>query len=466
MNRNNLFSVIFKILVGVFIPIVTCGQYVKILNLDQTTHGVGVNSVIANGNFLYGMTSAGGTSNLGTVFKVKKDGTSYFKLHDFTGGTDGANPNGGLFFDGTYLYGMTKDGGNYNLGIIFKILPDGFGYTKLKDFTGTSASGALPVGGLTSDGIFLYGMTQQGGIDGTGTIFKLKPDGSDFLEILELTFFTGYYPHGDLLFDNGYLYGTSSRGGVNNLGTVFKVKTDGTDFSKLVEFNGTSNGKWPTSTPIADSVYLYGTTTVGGTNDFGVVFKVKRDGTDFSKIFDFDAFTTGGLACATLVSDGNYLYGTTIDYGSTYNAVIYKLDPDGNDFTILHVFNNLFLGVNPSFPGPLAYDGNSLYGTSRSGGTNNFGVLYKFNNPTFTELEDVIVIDDFKIYPNPAMNEIYIQKNMAISKTTLPIKIYNILGKIVLDLTIENTEKIDLSYLPSGLYTLEVDYTKRKFIKQ
>ena len=45
--------------------------------------------------------------------------------------------------DGTYLYGMTVYGGAYNDGVVFKIKPDGTGYVKLLDFDSTT-NGANP----------------------------------------------------------------------------------------------------------------------------------------------------------------------------------------------------------------------------------------------------------------------------------------------------------------------------------
>src|SRR5215218_9761162 len=45
---------------------------------------------------LYGTNYRGGIRALGTVYKVKKDGTGFKVLHSFTGGTDGSEPYGGV----------------------------------------------------------------------------------------------------------------------------------------------------------------------------------------------------------------------------------------------------------------------------------------------------------------------------------------------------------------------------------
>src|ERR1035437_3780091 len=91
----------------------------------------------------------------------------YTKLHDFSGAPYASRPYGSLYYDGTFLYGMTSVGGANNLGAIFKIMPNGTGYTTLLDFHATSyTNGAYPQGSLISDGTFLYGMTSRGGAGG------------------------------------------------------------------------------------------------------------------------------------------------------------------------------------------------------------------------------------------------------------------------------------------------------------
>jgi uncharacterized repeat protein (TIGR03803 family) len=68
---------------------------------------------------------------------------------------------------------MTSYGGINDYGVVFRVKADGTNYTKLLDFNG-SLNGSVPQSSLTSDGTFLYGMTEQGGSNGYGTVFKLK----------------------------------------------------------------------------------------------------------------------------------------------------------------------------------------------------------------------------------------------------------------------------------------------------
>jgi uncharacterized repeat protein (TIGR03803 family) len=76
------------------------------------------------GNF-YGTTQLGGSANQGTVFELAANGTETV-LHAFQGGTDGSTPLAGLIEDGAgNLYGTTTAGGNSGLGTVFEIAAGG-----------------------------------------------------------------------------------------------------------------------------------------------------------------------------------------------------------------------------------------------------------------------------------------------------------------------------------------------------
>jgi len=83
---------------------------------------------------LYGVTRQGGTFNQGMAFKLAPQGNGKWSettLHNFNAnGTDGADPNGSLIFDGSgNLYGTTTLGGNLSgcngqgCGVVFRITP-------------------------------------------------------------------------------------------------------------------------------------------------------------------------------------------------------------------------------------------------------------------------------------------------------------------------------------------------------
>jgi uncharacterized repeat protein (TIGR03803 family) len=115
----------------------------------------------ADGNF-YGMTQDGGTLGAGTIFRMTPDGTVTILRH-FDNPTDGGYPRGGLIqgADGNF-YGMTNTGGPNNYGTLFKISPSG-AYTVLKSMT-PGTDGGNPQENLVrgNDGSF-YGMNYNGG---------------------------------------------------------------------------------------------------------------------------------------------------------------------------------------------------------------------------------------------------------------------------------------------------------------
>ena len=290
-------------------------------------------SLIYDGVFLYGMneyagstgTVAPGSSGYGTIYKIKPDGTGYSKLFDFDGATTGGNPYGSLISDGIFYYGLTTLGGTNNLGVIFKIKSDGTGYTKLLDFAGV-LNGGKPTGTLFYDGTFLYGLTRLGGVNNLGTIFKIKSDGTGYTKLLDFDGSSnGSQPCGSLISDGTFLYGMTNQGGLNNVGVVFKIKTDGTGYTKLLDFNGSQNGAAPHGAFISDGTFLYGTTSAGGANNLGLVFKIKRDGTAYTKMLDFAGTTNGSQPLGSLFSDGTFLYGTTSQGGANNMGTVFKL---------------------------------------------------------------------------------------------------------------------------------------------
>lgn len=80
----------------------------------------------SSGN-LYGTAYGAGAYGLGSVFKLSpsESGWTYTSLHDFTGGSDGANPVSGVVFDTQgNLYGTAAYGGSTNGdGVVWEITP-------------------------------------------------------------------------------------------------------------------------------------------------------------------------------------------------------------------------------------------------------------------------------------------------------------------------------------------------------
>jgi uncharacterized repeat protein (TIGR03803 family) len=349
-------------------------QYTKLLDFAGVSNGkYPLNSLVSDGQYLYGMTFDGGSNELGTIFKIMPDGTGYSKLLDFEGSSNGSYPLGALIYNAGILYGMTGYGGTNNIGTIFKILPDGTGYTKLLDFAGEN--GSYPFGHLFATGGFLYGMTSQGGSSDLGTMFKISMDGSGYSKLLDFTGpANGSYPQGNFTFMGGLFYGMTTAGGANDLGSIFKVSPDGTEYTKLQDL---ADGSVPIGYLVSDGTFLYGLTSGGGINNLGIIFKIKPDGSEYTKMLDFDGLTNGSNPYGSLIYFNGFLYGTTTFGGSNDMGTVFKILPNGTGFTKLFDFSTND-GNNPI--GTLISDGIFLYGMAYQGGTNNMGTIFRIRD--------------------------------------------------------------------------------------
>jgi uncharacterized repeat protein (TIGR03803 family) len=245
---------------------------------------------------LYGTTSAGGTDNAGTVYRIQPKGSSSYTetvLYSFQSGKDGDQPYAGLIIDAKGgLYGTTVEGGSAGYGSVFKLTPTGSGYTKstLYSFLGPPHS-AEPTGGLTAVGGGLalaaggkvVGIASSGGSRGYGTVYELTSSGSSYKETVLWNFGSvsgdGATPYGNVLVDKkGVIYGTTyggGSGGSSGLGTFFTLTpSSGTAYKENVASFTGKNGANPYAGPSCDADgNLYGTTTAGGGNNAGAVVR-------------------------------------------------------------------------------------------------------------------------------------------------------------------------------------------------
>lgn len=329
-----------------------------------------VNTLVFDGTFIYGVTYLGGLYGGGTIYKIRKDGTGFLKVFDFEGEATGTRPRGSLYLDGTTLYGMTVEGGTNSVGVLYKIETNGTGYTKMLDFNGAS-NGSNPNGGLISDGTFLYGMTTHGGANFYGTIFKIMPNGTGYAKLRDLDYTNGAFPYGDLILQDGRLFGLASQGGDAGGGVLFSILPDGDDFDPFHEFTY-DEGSNPYGSLYSDGTFLYGTVNNGGAHNAGGIFKINKNGSSFQTLHDFDLNVDGGLPKGTLAVDDTYLYGTTPTGGVDGKGTIFRIQPDGTGFDKLIDFYD---GSTPA-EGALLVDGINLYGTTEGGGTQGVGTLY------------------------------------------------------------------------------------------
>jgi uncharacterized repeat protein (TIGR03803 family) len=294
---------------------------------------------------------------------------------------------------------------------------DNSGFKKLADFNNPE-SGSSPVKIIVS-GNWLYGINYQGGKYNEGTIFKIKTDGSDFhkfdfswgganpssLALSDsilygttnhgdaynegdlykinadftkediLYFFRNdfEYPDYDIIVSDSIIYGVAFEGLGSN-GYVFKVDTDGTGFAKLNEFY---DAGIPTLIKLDNYLYMYSN---GSYNDAGHICKFKTDGTEYQTLCTFGFESEDGANITLIIILGNTIYGTTKSGGINNAGTFFKIGTDGNNFEKLYDFSNEDTSeINWPMPLSLVSAHNVFYGVTYGGGKNGYGAIFRIN---------------------------------------------------------------------------------------
>jgi uncharacterized repeat protein (TIGR03803 family) len=393
-------------LFAMLMPIVLPAQTVSTIhNFEGPDGGFPTLGPLIQGRdgYVYGMTGSGGILGCGSIFKQGADSNSYaaYRFSD----SDACSPFGGLTLgsDGNY-YGVTPFGGVFHAGDLFKITPSGL-LTELHSFGGSDdgiGPDAAPI--EASDGS-LYGTT--GGSDTvlptvyrysassgfssiytfTDFVFPLTPllessEGYFYLvtpfdsgcgSIVKLTragvvksihkFSCGSGPEaaeGTLIeAADGFIYGTSRAGGPFSGGTVFRLDAETGALTVLYNFGSIQNdGSDPVSGLVQGSDrQFYGTTSLGGANNSGTLFKISSDGT-YTQLYSFPVVSGSyselpeGLVQHT---DGAF-YGATF-LGGIGLGSIFKLDVGLAPFIT-------FVRSNGKVGRPLQVLGQGLTGTT------------------------------------------------------------------------------------------------------
>ncbi len=170
---------------------------------------------------------------------------------------------------------------------------------------------------------------------------------------------------------DGNSWGTTSQGGTNDRGSVFKVAPDGT-LTTVYSFTGT-DGAYPGALVQASDRNFYGATSGGGAFGSGAIFRVSAAGV-LTTLYSFSG-ADGSSPNGTLflAADGN-LYGTTQGGGANGLGTFFAITP-GGALTSLHSIAP-GEGLYPQGPLTQGSDG-SLYGTASAGGTSGLGVVFK-----------------------------------------------------------------------------------------
>jgi uncharacterized repeat protein (TIGR03803 family) len=279
--------------------------------------------VLNHSGSLYGVTAIGGANNTGVLYRWNP--TSGFKtIHSFGSGTAGASPSGQLLLanDGN-VYGVTKAGGSCGLGTVYKYVVSTGAVTTLHSFCGQE--GTSPITGViqASDGN-LYGTAYTGGANGGGSLYKLTLAGA-FTRLYSFgaTASAPKFPSRLTQGRDGLLYGMSWGGGLMDVGTIFTSTLAGS-VSVRAQMGAQSNTSLQNPSRNAALLEKFTGVFYGVSySNTGSVFQFRASTKAVSVIHSSGTWVPGfPLAGLTVGADGN-LWGNTTDgevgYGTIYN---------------------------------------------------------------------------------------------------------------------------------------------------
>ena len=350
-------------------------------------------------------------------------------LYTFTGGTDGAVPQGNLIADanGNY-YGANVLGGqfggncfSFGCGNVFELSPNGSGgwtETVLYTFTGGS-DGAGPEAGLAFDSHGnLFGTTVDGGYlgnsdcgligPGCGVVFELSPNGDGtWTESVVYTFRggqDGFLPQTAVGFDaSGNLYGTADLGGSKQVGTIFELSPNGSGgwtYNRIHSFTNGKDGGRPVAGFLVDSKGdLFVTTTQGGNlkagckaSGCGALFEMSPNGSGGwipHVLHDFTGHQDGAIPVGISMDANGNLFGVAQNGGNDTLCtnlgefpgcgVVYEVMATSGGWKgqVIYTFTGQADGANPD--AALAFDATgNVYGTSNKGYANS-GAVFKLS---------------------------------------------------------------------------------------
>jgi uncharacterized repeat protein (TIGR03803 family) len=303
---------------------------------------------------------------------------------------DGQNPYAGAFFDESLgiLLGTTQDGGRYGFGMVYQLI-DGSSTDGLVYSFGSKANdGLAPKGALIEyppDSAFFFGTTTHGGsstacTNGCGTVFRLMLQDTHSPEEIVYSFAgspDGAQPAAGVVADkSGNLYGVTNSGGANDLGTVFKLARSGSTYTEKAtySFRGAPlDGANPVGALLVQDGKLYGTTENGGKYNKGTVFEISTDLTGEQLVASLGQNGTAAHPLGNLIADSTgTLYGTASRGGNPACrgggcGVVFSIAPGTLQVTDLHTFGGPPKDGAVPWTGLLLWNG-ALYGTTAEGG--------------------------------------------------------------------------------------------------
>ena len=323
---------------GIFEFDTSTNTLVNIFQLPDTGYRRLDSALLLIDDYLYGSFSSFPSGS--AIFRVHTDGTGFELLHPFDDTSEGTHPNALTLLPDGFLYGTAQYGGiecnsqpSNGCGTIFRLKPDSTEFSVLYTFTRSQFWDRYPQRGLVrgSDGL-LYGTTQYG-------VFKLSPNPA----APNLQYIYESIGQGTQIFappiegSDGRIYVAQYDGGIEGFGSVYSMTKTGADFKVHHQFTRAAGAEFPYGILFRDSAgTIYGTTEYAAAVSVGRVFAIRTGGTNQAPI-------ANATAPATAAANATCLASVTLD-GSGSS------DPDGGSLTYAWTENGAALtsGATPT----------------------------------------------------------------------------------------------------------------------
>jgi uncharacterized repeat protein (TIGR03803 family) len=349
--------------------------------------------------FLYGIYVTGGSNSPpshGTLFRLLRDGNGFQILGKVV------SPSSPLSFGMKgQLFGLT-------FSTLYRLGTDGSNFQTLVTFPATGPGTPQAEGGLVhASDAFIYGVTDNGGSFGFGTVFRLHEDGSAFQVIYEPSSVMdgGHYRAPAFEGSDGFLYGALGENSFGVDSVIWRIRKDGTGWQVLKRIS--QNGRGTNGVVEAGDGFLYGCDPVTGR-----LFRLARDGSSFTIVHSFPGTEGFPLTPIAIVRGADQrLYGLTDKDGSAGRGTLFRINADGSRFALQWDFGVGSATEQGATPKSIcaAPDG-SLYGIVRQQGNAGAGVfrftptdgslawLHTFDSSTIADYGTILRSSDGLLY--------------------------------------------------------------------
>lgn len=329
---------------------------------------------------LYGLTNEGGanggTDGYGILFEYDPQTNIFTKKKDFEGSNFVVNPIGNLVVFNDKFYGISKYLWFSNSGSLFEYDPISNNISQKVIFNYES-NGFNPMGNLTIFNGKIYGMLELGNLPNSkGALYEYNPLNHILTNVIDFNDISkGYEPHGKVLIYDNKLYGMTHSGGSGSgaRGTLYEFNPTGNVFTKKIDFIGSTNGEYPNGSLMTFNNKMYGITSFGGAANAGTLFEYNPANSVLTKKIDFNYSPDGYRPQGGIILHNQKLYGTTTQGGTKNYGTLFEFDPTNNIISTKVNFD----GCNPN--GYLTVYSNKIYGLTSNGGNYGGGILYEYD---------------------------------------------------------------------------------------